>query len=112
VGPALSVISKEMHLAAVLEAPLASTVLVPTVMLSGALFVTVAATVAMKPFWGRSALLPKHPHQAPVSMSIGPAVLAALGFVFGLAPSLLACPLATPAVGAIAGTLKPVKLTL
>jgi multicomponent Na+:H+ antiporter subunit A len=73
---------------------------------------TVVAIVAIKPFWGRLAPLPKHPHEGPFSMWIGPAVLAARGFVFGFAPSLLAGPLVTPTVGAMYGALKPVKLAL
>jgi multicomponent Na+:H+ antiporter subunit A len=111
-GPVLSFIGKEMLLAAVLEMPAANAVLAPAAVLSGTLFVTVAAIVAIKPFWGRVVPTPKHPHEAPFSLWIGPAVLAALVGMFGLVPSLLAEPLIMPAVGAVYGALLPVTLAL
>jgi multicomponent Na+:H+ antiporter subunit A len=111
-GPVLSFIGKELLLAAVLKVRAANTLLVPAAVLGGALFVTVAAIVAIKPFWGRVVPTPKHPHEAPFGMWIGPALLATLGVVFGLAPSLLAEPLITPAVGAVHGALMLVELAL
>jgi multicomponent Na+:H+ antiporter subunit A len=111
-GPLLSFIGKEMLLAAVLEVPTVNTLLVPAVVLGGALFVTVASVVAIKPFWGRVVPTPKHAHEAPFSMWIGPALLAILGVVCGLAPSLLTEPLVSPAVGAMYGKLLPVRLAL
>ena len=110
--PVLSFIAKEMLLAVVLDVPAASTVLVPATVLGGALFVTVAAIVAIKPFWGRVVQTPKPPHEAPFSLWIGPAVLAVLGIVCGLAPSLVAESLIMPAVGAVHGALVPVELAL
>jgi multicomponent Na+:H+ antiporter subunit A len=111
-GPMLSFIGKEMLLTAVLEVRAANTLLVPATVLGGTLFVSVAAIVAIKPFWGRMVQTPKHPHEAPFSMWIGPAVLAILGVVFGLAPSLLAAWLITPAVGTAYGALIAVELAL
>jgi multicomponent Na+:H+ antiporter subunit A len=95
-GPVLSFIGKEMLLEAVLEVPEANTLLVPATVLGGALFATVAGLVAIKPFWGPPAPTPKRPHEAPFSLWIAPAVLAALGLVFGIVPSLVAAPLVTP----------------
>ena len=111
-GPVLSFIGKEMLLAAVLEVPAANALLVPAAVLAGTLFVTVAAVVAIKPFWGRIVPTPKHPHEAPFSLWIGPALLATLGVVFGLVPSLITGPLVTPAVGAVYGAWAPVQLAL
>lgn len=111
-GPVLSFIGKELLLAAVLEAPRAHTVLVPAAVLGGTLFVTAAALVAIKPFWGRLPRLPRHPHEAPCSLWIGPAVLAVLGVVFGLVPSLLAGPLVAPAVSAVYGARVEVPMAL
>jgi multicomponent Na+:H+ antiporter subunit A len=111
-GPVLSFIGKELLLAAVWEVPAANTVLVPAAVLAGMLFVTVAAIVAIKPFWGRVVPTPKDPHEAPFSLWVGPALLATLGVVFGLAPTLLAESLMTPAVGAVYGAFLPVTLAL
>jgi multicomponent Na+:H+ antiporter subunit A len=111
-GPVLSFIGKELLLAAVLEVPAANAVLVPASVLGGTLFVTVAAIVAIKPFWGRVIPTPKHPHEAPFSLWIGPAVLAALGVVCGLVPSRIAGPLVRPAVGTVSGAWEPVQLAL
>ena len=83
----------------------------PASVLGGALFVTVAAIVAIKPFWGQ-APSPTQPHEAPLSLWIGPALLAALGLMFGVVPSLVDGPLVTPAVAAVYGAWEPVELAL
>jgi multicomponent Na+:H+ antiporter subunit A len=114
-GPLLSFIGKELLLEAVLEVGGSGFVLVPATVLAGTLFVTVAAIVGVKPFWGPAAHTPKHAHEAPVSMWLGPALLAALGIVFGLLPNLVAYPVVTPAVGAVLGVAaeaEPVSLYL
>ncbi len=111
-GPVLSFIGKELLLEATLELPGTNTVLVPLIVLASTAFVTVAAIVAIKPFWGRVVHTPKHPHEAPPSMWLGPALLAALGVVFSIMPGLVAGPLVTPAVGAIYGEGEPVSLRL
>jgi multicomponent Na+:H+ antiporter subunit A len=111
-GPVLSFIGKEMLFQAVLEVPQANTLLVPATVLGGALFVLVAALVAIKPFWGPPVPTPQRPHEAPFSLWIAPAVLAALGLVFGVVPSLVAAPLVTPTVRAMDATAEEVTLAL
>jgi multicomponent Na+:H+ antiporter subunit A len=110
-GPVLSFIGKETLLQAVLEVPQANMLLVPATVLGGTLFVTVAALVAIKPFWGPPVPTPKPPHEAPFSLWIAPAVLAALGVVFGVVPSLIA-PLVMPTVRAMDATAEEITLAL
>jgi multicomponent Na+:H+ antiporter subunit A len=111
-GPVLSFIGKELLLEATLELPQANVVLVPAIVLASTAFVTVAAIVGVKPFWGTPRHTPKHPHEAPPSLWLGPVLLAVLGVVLGVVPSLIAGPLITPAVGAVYGELEPVSLYL
>jgi multicomponent Na+:H+ antiporter subunit A len=114
-GPVLSFIGKELLLETALDVPRANIVLVPAAVIAGTLFVTVAAIVGVKPFWSAERHTPKHPHEAPVSLWLGPALLATLGVVFGVLPGLVAQPLVTPAVGAVLGTMgemEPIKLAL
>ena len=75
------------------------------------IMLALAFKVGVAPYWGKKAEnLPKKPHEAPVSMWIGPMILAVLGLVFGLFPQLVAGSLVAPAVSAIEG--QKVELTL
>jgi multicomponent Na+:H+ antiporter subunit A len=74
-GPVLSFIGKELLLEAVLETQQwARLVLAPAAVLAGALFVAVAAIVAIRPFYGEAKPTPRQPHEAPPSLWLGPAV--------------------------------------
>jgi multicomponent Na+:H+ antiporter subunit A len=70
---------------------------------ASAVMVVIVWLVAWKPFAGRTPEAPKTPHEAPLSMWIGPAILAALGLGFGLAPDVLAQALLVPAAAALLG---------
>ena len=52
--------------------------------LTGTVFVAVAGVVATLPFWGASKNTPKHPHEAPLSLWLGPLCLGAADLMFGL----------------------------
>lgn len=64
-----------------------------------------ALKAGVGPFFGKAdlAALPKKPHEAPIAMWIGPAVLAGLGLVFGLVPFLVSTHMVEPAIAAIQG---------
>jgi multicomponent Na+:H+ antiporter subunit A len=111
-GPLLSFIAKELTLEAVLDAGELRTLLVPAVMLAGALFVTVAGISGVRPFWGAVRQTPKQPHEAPLSLWVGPALLAVLGVVFGVAPDLVQRVLVAPATAAVLGEPAAVGLVL
>lgn len=85
-GPLISFIAKELLFEAVLE----SQIWIYAIMavLASALFVTEALILAIKPFFGAAKETPKHPHDPPLSMWLGPVVLVILGVVAGLMPSL------------------------
>src|SRR5690606_33999898 len=71
VGPVLSFIGKEM----VFEAALAAkdwTILAPAAVLVGALFVTVAGLMGLRPFYGERKPTPQSPHDPPVGLLLGP----------------------------------------
>lgn len=63
------------------------------------------------PFFGKSrGELPKHPHEAPVSMWGGPLLLALIGLALGMMPMVLAIDLVAPAVMAVEG--QPIEMKL
>lgn len=64
--------------------------------------VAVAAIAAFHIFWGRRPVLRHTPHEAPPAMLLPPLLLAALGLLFGLAPTLVA-----PLLGAAAQAMAP-----
>jgi multicomponent Na+:H+ antiporter subunit A len=110
-GPVLSFIGKELALEAVLDGDGASIILASSVVAGGALFVTVAAIVGIRPFFGAPRTTPKRPHEAPPSMWLGPALLAGAGLAFGLLPVIVEA-IVGPAAGAILGRPETVHLAL
>ncbi len=111
-GPVLSFIGKELLLEAVLEAGQARWVLTPIAVFAGALFVAVAGIVGIRPFFGGRRSTPQAAHESPPSMWLGPAVLAIVGIVIGVAPGVATRAIITPAVGAVLGRPETVDLYL
>jgi len=74
--------------------------------------VTAAGMVAITPFWGAKVETPKHPHEAPASMWIGPLVLGACSLVLGLLAGTLLQPLLAQGVGVVYGKDYPVELDM
>jgi multicomponent Na+:H+ antiporter subunit A len=109
VPPLFGFIGKELAYEAALEA---GPWIIAAVVAAGLAYVYVAGQVGLAPFWGAPRETPKHPHEAPLSMWLGPVVLAALGLLFGLAPGLVGGPLVGPAVSAVLGQARSVKLSL
>jgi multicomponent Na+:H+ antiporter subunit A len=65
-------------------------VLITTVSFMSKTFMMVAAgMVAVKPFFGQPVSTPKKAHEAPVSMWLGPVLMAGLGLFFGLLPTTI-----------------------
>lgn len=85
-----------------------------TLAVIGALLnVLIAFRVGIAPFWlpaSTEATLPKKPHEAPWSMTLGPLTLGGLSVLFGLFPQVLAPSLVSPALSAAAGKIAQVKL--
>jgi multicomponent Na+:H+ antiporter subunit A len=78
----------------------------------GMLSVAVAAIVGVRPFFGKAADTPKHPHEAPVSLWLGPALLAVLSLALGLFPDRADTPLLAPAQAATVQANEPAALKL
>ena len=76
-----------------------------------ALMFVVGFAVALKPFLGRHVETPKHAHEGPPLMWIGPVVLAALGLLGGLLSGIAHHFISTPMAGAVAGEPRPVEIS-
>jgi multicomponent Na+:H+ antiporter subunit A len=111
-GPLLSFIGKELLLEAVLEAPQFWLFFTLVAVLAGVVNVAMALAVGYQPFYGALKATPKHVHEAPLSLWIGPGILALLGIILGVFPALVSTNLIAPAVQAIYGEPVSVKLTL
>jgi len=104
--PMFGFVGKELAYETLLGHPWALAALVA----ASAVMVTIVWLVAWKPFAGRDTQAPKSPVEAPLSMWIGPAILAALGLTFGLAPDTIGQALMVPAASAVIG--QPVSFYL
>jgi len=74
--------------------------------------VFVAGVVVVGTFFGKKIETPKHSHEAPTSMWLGPVVLAGLSLLIGIFPELVSAILVAPAVSATMGKETAVKLAL
>ncbi len=111
-GPLLSFIGKELLFEAALAAQGAGWVLVPAAVLSSAVSVALAFILVLRPFFGAFKPTPHHPHDPPVSLWFGPALLGSLGLILGLLPQLAARYLAQPALRAVVNHPVEIKLSL
>ncbi|MGD8644735.1 MAG: putative monovalent cation/H+ antiporter subunit A, partial [Chromatiales bacterium] len=111
--PLFGFISKELYFAGALDAGGGLTaVLTIAALATAALVVAAAAIVALRPFFGPRLESPRPPHEAPPALLAGPAVLASLGLVFGLAPGLVEHGVLAAAISAVAGAPVTPKLAL
>lgn len=111
IPPVFGFIAKESMLTGLLTSPWQSSLLLIGVV-SSICFVACAGLVVIKPFWGAEVATPKSPHEAPFVMRLGFSLLASLGLVFGLIPSLVS-PLITSASSAVIGRpIESVSLSL
>ena len=88
VVPLFGFVAKELMLESVLGAPGLVPLLALLAIASAILGVGVAAIVGIRPWFGPRVQTPKTPHEAPLALIAGPAVLASLGLIFGLGPGL------------------------
>lgn len=109
--PLFGFIGKEMVYEAVFEAPTAVVLLTGVVVLSSMFLLAVAGVAGLRPFFGERASTPKHPHEAPLSLWLGPFLLAGLGLFSGLFPGAAGW-LVSPAVAATWGQSTGVELAL
>ena len=112
IPPLFGFLAKELMFEAVLEAPVFETLLFLLSIGAGICVMVVAAVIAIKPFFGGLKETPKHPHEAPVSMLAGPAVLAALSLAFGVMLFIPESLLIEPVVASVSGEAASVSLSL
>jgi multicomponent Na+:H+ antiporter subunit A len=109
-GPVLSFIGKELLFEAVLEEHQFALLFTPAAVLASAVSVAVALILTLRPFFGPLKPTPKHPHDAPLSLWLGPGLLGLLGLLLGLFPALVSRNVIAPAVTAVLG--EPVSVVL
>jgi multicomponent Na+:H+ antiporter subunit A len=88
IPPLFGFISKEVFYKAAYDAPDLAALLIGVAVLSSVMIVAAGGLVSLKPFFGRAGHTPKSPHEAPLSMTLGPMLLAGLTVAFGFLPGL------------------------
>ncbi|WP_296064641.1 putative monovalent cation/H+ antiporter subunit A [uncultured Agrobacterium sp.] len=81
-------------------------------LIGNALMFAVAFAVALKPFLGKPVKTPKHAHEGPVLLWLGPALLALKGLTIALFSAVAHFYISTPMASAIAGEARPVEISL
>lgn len=99
--PLLGFIGKELLYDAKLQAPSAALIITLTGIIANAVNVTVAIIVGVRPFLGNKSETPKHAHEVPNSMWIGPLTMSVVGLILGLFPEMISRPIVSSAVTAI-----------
>ncbi|WP_418140436.1 putative monovalent cation/H+ antiporter subunit A [Marinobacter sp. MA] len=102
--PLFGFVAKELMFESVLSSPVWSWGLLAAAVASSILVVAVAGLVFVKPFFGPVQTTPKQPHDAPLAMLLGPAVLTLLALIFGVAPFLPAPFVLDAAVSSVYGS--------
>ena len=69
--------------------------------LTSMIFVAAAILTGIKPFIGKKISTPKHPHEAPLSLLLGPATLAGASLILGVLPAAVDKSLLLPAIQAV-----------
>jgi multicomponent Na+:H+ antiporter subunit A len=82
--PMYGFIAKEMLYEAGTHAPFLAALFTSALVLSAMFYFAAAGIVGYSPFFGTKKETPKHPHEAPPSMWLGPLVLASAGLVLGI----------------------------
>ncbi len=100
----LGFISKEYFYKALLEAPGIPWLWPALGVTASVLMFSLALTVGIRPFVGKFRETPKHAHEAPWAMWIGPIILGLLAIKFGLFPGWVGQNLIAPATHAVLGS--------
>ncbi|MEW6720915.1 MAG: putative monovalent cation/H+ antiporter subunit A [Thermodesulfobacteriota bacterium] len=109
--PLLGFLAKEGLLGGALSAPAAAPALLGAVALAGAAYVAIAGIAGVRPFIGPASGTNAETREAPVTLWLGPSLLALLGVLGGLLPGA-AAPLLSAAASAILGAEHDVRPAL
>lgn len=111
VPPLFGFIGKELMLEAVTGAERFSLLMTLFAFVAACLSIAVAAIIALRPFFGKRHQTPRVPHEAPLGMLVGPALLAVSSLALGIVPAVLGGnALLSAAAGAVGSA--PVEVTL
>jgi len=110
--PLFGFIAKEMLYEAAYMSQRALPLLTGAVVLASMVFVAVAGIVGIRPFVGKKVTTPKHPHEAPMSLWLGPLLLAVSGLILGVLPASMEHSLLAPAIEAVLRQPVTVRLAL
>lgn len=103
IPPLFGFIGKEIVYEAALGSTLWPILFISIAVIANIAIVAASLIVVLRPFFGETKETPKKPHEAPLSMWIGPLTLAILGALFGLFPFLIDKGLMLPAASAVWG---------
>lgn len=106
--PMFGFIAKEVQYKAKLEEP----ILIAAAVLANVLTVASAGLVSLRVFFGKPTETPKHAHEAPLSMWLGPIALAISSLAIGIFSEPVGNLLIGPATSAVIGKTKEVELLL
>ncbi|MCG8345011.1 MAG: putative monovalent cation/H+ antiporter subunit A [Chlorobiales bacterium] len=110
--PLVGFIGKETVYKSILELEYWGMFLIAAAVLANAFVVMVTLFVGFKPFWGETMETPRQPHEAPLKMLLGPALLAALGLLFGLLPNFFIATMLEQSVLSILSETLSLKITI
>ena len=109
--PFLGFMAKEEIYAALTGGDVASLVACVVAVAGNALMFAVAFAVALKPFVGPTVETPHHPHEAPVLLWLGPAVMALAGLLAALFASYFHATISSPMASIVAGQVHVIDLS-
>ncbi len=106
--PALGFFAKEETYAAVAGWDWPALAPLVAMIIGNVLLTAVALTVALRPFMGILLATPREPHEGPLSLLVGPVLLAGLGIAAGWMTASFASVVTAPVTSAILGHAVPV----
>ncbi|TBD89147.1 putative monovalent cation/H+ antiporter subunit A [Rhizobium ruizarguesonis] len=110
--PFFGFLAKEEIYTALVGADVRAITFTAITVFGNALMFAVAFAVALKPFLGRPVETPKPPHEAPVLLWLGPAVLAVLGLLAAIFSTFTHTVLSSPIASAIRQTPVDIDISL
>lgn len=105
-------IGKEVMYDALWHAEALRWLILAAAVLTNMIFVAVAGILILAPFYGAEKHTPKHPHEAPAAMWLGPVLLGAGSLALGLLPQHVGHGLLGPAASAVLGVESHLHLAL
>ncbi|MBB4237498.1 putative monovalent cation/H+ antiporter subunit A [Rhizobium esperanzae] len=110
--PFFGFLAKEEIYTALVGGDVRALTLTAITVFGNALMFAVAFAVGLKPFLGKPLETPKHPHEAPVLLWLGPAILAALGLFAAVFSNFTHAVLSSPIAAAIRQTPASIDVSL